>query len=979
MHNNFIPENELLPNTNQRLLQNDFICENNVKCMLTNFESINNKMDEFKITVQNCKPDIIFGTETWLKEEVDDVLIHLPGFKLYRNDTTEVRGGVIIYVKDNLTVEECDILNEMNVKDTLWLKILCDNAPDLIVGVVYRKGDSQLEYNTNLLQQIVRAMEISNSKILLCGDFNLPNIDWVNSFVNDSDNSMSQLFFDKFNDLFLYQHVSEPTRQRGENVPHCLDLVLTQNEHNVNDVTIHSPLGKSDHSVITWNLLVNKQRICETEQFRYDYCKADYVKLRRIMNETDWNCVTNAENVNSAWEYFNEVLSSAVHKCVPRVKVSDGKKMNPPWFNARAKRIVRRKYFAWKRYTESRSYVRYTEYVKARNNAAKKLRKIRRDYEKCLIDKIKSNSKAFYMYINSKTKSKSSVTRLKNSEGVLTSNDLETADELNKFFQSVYVKEDDKELIFFNDFVHCVFDREAPDPFDFLGIQSVSMLDDIFFTPMDVKKLLVTINPNKAMGPDNIHPRVLKELSDCIYFPLYCIMRQSLDEGTLPDIWRVAHVTPIFKKGDRMSSSNYRPVSLTSQICKLLEKIIRQRLVDFLESNNIFCDEQHGFRKSRSCLTNLLCTLEEWTRLYDEGLPFDVLYLDFCKAFDSVPHGRLSYKLFKYGITGKLNAWLEDFLRGRKQAVCINGSMSSYLNVTSGVPQGSVLGPVLFLLFINDLPAVIRTKCNIFADDTKMYHPILSIVDHHSVQNDLESLISWSNEWLLGFNSNKCKVMHIGKRNPNYEYTMNGVLLQSVKEEKDLGVLVTSDLSFSKYISSAAAKANRILGIIKRSFLHMSKEAFLVLYKTYVRPHLEYCVQVWSPYLQRDKDVIEKVQRRATKIVPELRNLSYEERLVQLKLTTLENRRVRGDLIEVFKFVKGIENVSIDVFFQHRLYQGLRGHPYTLELNRCHYNMRKFFFSNRVVTLWNSLPLHVVSSPDVLNFKINYDRHYYNY
>jgi hypothetical protein len=343
----------------------------------------------------------------------------------------------------------------------------------------------------------------------------------------------------------------------------------------------------------------------------------------------------------------------------------------------------------------------------------------------------------------------------------------------------------------------------------------------VYFTPQDVKKLLCEVNVNKSMGPDEVHPRVLKELANCIYMPLYCIMRQSIDEGVLPEIWKLANVTPIFKSGDKMSAGNYRPVSLTSQVCKICEKIIRQRIVNFLENNNMFCDEQHGFRKSRSCLTNLLCTLEEWTRLYDEGLPFDILYLDFRKAFDSVPHVRLIYKLYKYGIIGKLSSWIENFLSGRKQCVCINGSKSSYLNVTSGVPQGSVLGPVLFLLFINDLPAVINTRCQIFADDTKLYHPIVSLIDFNNVQHDIDKLVQWSDEWLLSFNSNKCKVMHVGIKNPHYTYKMGGNNLESVNEEKDLGVIVTDTLSFSKYICKAAAKANRVLGMIKKTFSYI--------------------------------------------------------------------------------------------------------------------------------------------------------------
>ena len=498
--------------------------------------------------------------------------------------------------------------------------------------------------------------------------------------------------------------------------------------------------------------------------------------------------------------------------------------------------------------------------------------------------------------------------------------------------------------------MHCIYGNEVCEPFDFIE-RSVdnNILDDIFFSPDDVRKLLTATNPNKSLGPDEIHPRVLKECADVIYFPLYCILRQSLDQGKLPKIWKYANITPIHKKGDKMVTGNYRPVSLTSQICKLCEKLVRDKIVMFIEK--ILAVEQHGFRRGRSCLTNLLVTLEEWTKWYDDGLAFDVLYLDFRKAFDSVPHARLIYKLRRYGICGKLCNWIEDFLSDRKQRVCLNGTCSPWLDVTSGVPQGSVIGPVMFLLFINDLPCSIESKCQIFADDTKLYHPILALVNAEVLQNDIAKLVEWSRNWLLGFNEGKCKVLHVGRNNPGCDYFMKGKKLEAVTEERDLGVLMSNNLSFSKHIALSAAKTNGILGMIKRTFSYIDKVSFLVLYKSFVRPHLEFCVQAWSPYLERDKTVLEKVQRRATKLVPELQLMPYEDRLQELGLTTLEDRRIRGDLIEMYKILHGFENIEPNVFFEFRRYSGLRGHPLCLEVERSKLNVRKRFFSNRSTVL----------------------------
>ena len=260
--------------------------------------------------------------------------------------------------------------------------------------------------------------------------------------------------------------------------------------------------------------------------------------------------------------------------------------------------------------------------------------------------------------------------------------------------------------------------------------------------------------------------------------------------------------------------------------------------------------------------------------------------------------------------------------------------------------------------------------------DTKLYHPILSLADKDELQGDINKLLEWSDNWLLGFNEGKCKVMHVGRTNPEYNYFMSGKELKVITEEKDLGVIVTNSLSFSKHISTAAGKANRILGMVKRTFSYIDKESFLVLYKSFIRPHLEYCVQVWSPHLEKDKQILEKVQRRATKLVPQLENLSYEERLKELGLTTLEDRRVRGDLIEMYKLIHGFENINCNVFFNFRRYEGLRGHPLFLEFERSQLNVRKYFFSNRTKVLWNSLPDHIATAPSVNCFKNRYDEFY---
>ena len=280
--------------------------------------------------------------------------------------------------------------------------------------------------------------------------------------------------------------------------------------------------------------------------------------------------------------------------------------------------------------------------------------------------------------------------------------------------------------------------------------------------------------------------------------------------------------------------------------------------------------------------------------LSDEGHPLDIIFLDFRKAFDRVPHERLLFKL-KMGIQGRLLAWIESFLGNRMQQVVLNQTASKWRRVYSGVPQGSVMGPILFRIYINDLPDYVKSSCEIFANDTKIYAKVGNMADIEKIQKDIDELVEWSRTWLLNF-------MHVGARNGRANYFMEGTEIQVVSEEKDLGVVVDEKLRFSR--NFAAACANRKLGLLKHKFKYWTEESLITLFKGFVRPHLEYCIQACTPTLRRDIETLEKVQRRATKLVPSLRNLPYEDRLRRLNLPTLEERRKRGDVIETFKILK---------------------------------------------------------------------------
>jgi len=606
----------------------------------------------------------------------------------------------------------------------------------------------------------------------------------------------------------------------------------------------------------------------------------------------------------------------------------------------------------------------YEKYKKKLYSSTKANENAKKEFELKLANNVKNDSKSFFAYVRSKERNKIKVGPLRDSTGnIITDNKL-AANIFNDYFASVFTVEDRDNI-------------PLAEPI-FTGIE-LERLSEICINEDIVFKKLSEINVNKSPGSDDLHPKLLFELRHQLVSPLTKLFKLSLETGIVPQEWKEARVSPLFKKGQKDKPENYRPVSLTSIIGKIFESIVKDNLVEHLDRHKLIRNSQHGFTKNRSCLTNILSFMESVTLHVDEGNPVDIVYLDFAKAFDKVPYERLFKKLEAHGVTGPVLNWIRNWLSSRRQKVSISQQDSYWRDVTSGVPQGSVLGPVLFLIYINDLDSKIISKLAKFADDTKLCKIIRNVADVIILQNDLDSLHEWATDWQMNFNTDKCAVMHIGHNNKCSQYQLGNAELKSIVKEKDLGIIIDNTLKFSEQCNTAVKCANRTLGLIKRTIKNRSKDVIISLYKALVRPKLEYCIQAWRPFLRKDIDSMERIQRRATRIITECKGLNYESRLKALDLISIEDRQTRGDLIQVFKYIKGIDNVDYKEFFQLADNSRTRGHSFKIIKVRSRLEIRRNFFSQRVVNKWNELPQYVVEAESVNTFKNRLDSYWKNY
>ena len=775
---------------------------------------------------------------------------------------------------------------------------------------------------------------------------------------------MERQFVDTFNLLGLTQWITSVTFPRSGNT---LDLLLSTEPDHVGDISVEPPFPGSDHCPIVYDYIFEVQNVIDvTTSNRMLWHKGNYSKLCSALSLVDWEYELAYLNSCQSFTRFASIVTDFVNDCVP-CKPPVPEKISPPWQVRPTGDLIRRRQEAWRNYKTVRC--RLGRRSSAASEAFAAFSVVNRhclnfsaqsqsNYEDSLVEDWMEAPKRLHAYVRSKKSAPVTVGPLRSPDGLMCTDSQEMAECLASAFGSVY-RSDIPQVQEAHQTGNC-------------------LIPPLTFSQDEVKTQLMSIDGSSAMGPDGLHPLVLKNCADVISHPLHVIFTRSLSEGIVPKGWKNSLVVPIYKKGNRYDPLNYRPISLTSVCCKTMERLICRHITEFLEERNVLSDHQFGFRSGRSTVDQLLLVYEEVSRCVDSDRLVDVVLFDYSKAFDVVRHQILLTKLHSIGVQGDILRWVEQFITNRLMQVSVNGQNSRPRWVTSGVPQGSVLGPLLFLVYINHIASKFKCRFKIFADDLKMYASVnnrgctLSLDEFEAqVQADINTLCTTSESWGLHINTDKCAVLRFSRGSrgtPLAHYTLNGHCLPTPTSHGDLGVIVDNSLKFHEHIDSLTQKVSGLCHSFLKSLVCRSPKLMLFLLTTHIRPVLEYGSCLWHTGFVGDMQKLERIQRRWTKRVQGLRDLCYSERLSDLGLFSIQGRLLRADLIQYWKIFHGKSSITPHSMFAQPQ-TDTRGHPLKIMVSRANTDIRQRFFSQRCVKLWNSLPAEVVTAQDLQSFK----------
>ena len=874
-----------------------------------NVRGLRTKIAQLRLMLDGCDYDVIVFTETWLREDIDssEISADYVLFRCYRSAFTSRHargGGVLIAVKNRL---RCERINLPNCEHLEQIAV-CIKAPNrsLYIIAVYLPPNTHADlYSTHA--QAVQHLTYGASEadiVLSLGDFNLPNLRWqldddVNGYIptnvtSDQEQSLVETMF-----AIGLRQVSDCTNINDR----LLDLAFVNLPEHLDLIKPPMPLLQIDNHHLPFVLLfdvcpVNTVALDDyRNEYSYDFNACDFTQVKSSLADTDWNIVRGTESIDNAVAAFYDKLYAICNDFVPRKKGSLKPSYNQPWWNSELGHLRNKLRKARQRFFITKSASDRNLLNEAESCYKSNLLATHAEYISSIQSSVRHNPFRFWDYVR-KQKSSTRVSSNVSFNDIHASSNSEAANLFALFFESVFSKASPVQR-------HNRFDQVPSYDINLPIIQFSSDEVEIAINGLDLKK---------GPGTDGIPPMFLKNCSSEIATPLAYLFNRSLRERTFPSAWKIASVVPIHKSGNVNRVTNYRGVSILCTVSKIFEKLVHNVL--YTIASPIISDSQHGFMQHRSTTTNLMCYVTALSRAMEMRKQTDAIYIDFAKAFDTVPHNLVVEKLRHIGFPAWLSEWLFSYLSDRTSFVVINSASSRPFCNTSGVPQGSVLGPLIFNIFVNDLCERLSSCKLSFADDLKMYRVILSQNDCIALQEDIDIMLIWCSDNGMRVNSTKCKVISFTRsNNPVYhQYTMESETVHRVTSICDLGVTIDSKLKFSDHVGMISAKAFSVLGFIRRHASEFTDVyALKSLYCTLVRSILEYASPIWSPYYAVHIIAIERVQKKFIRFA--LRMLPwndpeqlppYTERCQLINLEPLSVRRVKAQRLFVFDVIEGV-------------------------------------------------------------------------
>lgn len=861
--------------------------------------------------------DCVSLTETWLNANINSAELFDDSYNVFRADRSVEKynilrtnrpnltpdddvtgGGSLIALKKNISASRMlDWEKEVHF-DNVWLKLNTHGNSKIFINTIYIPGWAKFEHVNQYLEQLFDIINVRepNARFILLGDFNIPNIEWYQS----GNRCLPIRYEGRLANELINTMTSTNTAQRNiikNNFGKILDLVISNFNVSVSNATalvkvdiFHPPLRlQLDRSDIKY--------MTSTKTTKYNFFKANYFNLNREISAIKWENELNDTTIESSVDRFYTIINKLIKMNTPLIKPKNDE--FPKWYSRDLIRMIKEKEFYRKKMVKPGGEI----YIQLFSNKRREIKREKKNcigaYENSIENLIKTNPKSFFAYTKAQKQSNNVPSTIfygnKKAENMKESSELYA-----EYFSSVYVNNT-------NNF----------------QVGDITNARNYFeINTHKIEEVIKRMDANKINSPDGIPMVFYKNTIESITKPLLLLFKKSLTEMNYPSKWKMSFITPILKSGDISNVENYRPVSILPAISKIFDKLIFLHLLNKVK--HLLAHQQHGFTMGKSTITNLLEFTNYVANKMMKGGQIDTIYMDLAKAFDRIDHEILLKKLSRFPLDPCVIELIKSYLSNRTQIVCIGGEKSSPITPKSSVPQGSILSPLLFALFINDLPALIKTQILLFADDLKLFTQIKSLDDVRQLQMDINIISNWCRQNNLQLNIQKCFVMSFTRRNQatfqHFNYNINNIPLSRVETMKDLGVIFDSKLSFDAHINNAVTKAYKTLGFISRSLSKFKNtETYKILYFTYVRSHLEYCSSVWSPYYDNKIGAIERVQRRFTRSI--YRKFRYPEekhycmRNIRLSILSLEDRRTIADEMILYK----IYSLRLNTTLNHEL------------------------------------------------------------